>query len=65
MLVPVLFWILSATHFPPELSMHMAVATSLATIIFTSVSSARAHHKRGAVDIGLLKLWARGSCSAH
>ncbi len=29
--------------------MHMALATSLATIIVTSVSSARAHHKRGAV----------------
>jgi uncharacterized membrane protein YfcA len=59
-LVPVLFWILSLTHFPPELSMHMAVATSLATIIFTSVSSARAHHKRGSVDPALLRLWAPG-----
>ncbi|NVO23797.1 sulfite exporter TauE/SafE family protein [Donghicola mangrovi] len=59
-LVPVLFWILSLTDFPPDLSMHMAVATSLATIIFTSVSSARAHHKRGGVDKSLLKLWAPG-----
>lgn len=59
-LVPVLFWILSLTKFPPELSMHMAVATSLATIIFTSISSARAHNKRGSVDRGLLKLWAPG-----
>ena len=59
-LVPVLFWVLSITNFPPELSMHMAVATSLATIIFTSVSSARAHDKRGSVDRSLLKLWAPG-----
>lgn len=59
-LVPVLFWILSLTDFPPDLSMHMAVATSLATIIFTSVSSARAHHKRGGVDKSLLQLWAPG-----
>jgi len=59
-LVPVLFWILSLTQFPPELSMHMAVATSLATIIFTSISSARAHNKRGSVDRSLLKLWAPG-----
>ena len=59
-LVPVLFWILSLTDFPPELTMHMAVATSLATIIFTSVSSARAHAKRGGVDTQLLKLWAPG-----
>ncbi len=59
-LVPVLFWILSLTDFPPELTMHMAVATSLATIIFTSVSSARAHYKRGGVDTSLLKLWGPG-----
>ncbi|PYG25603.1 sulfite exporter TauE/SafE family protein [Pelagimonas varians] len=59
-LVPVLFWILSFTDFPPELSMHMAVATSLATIIFTSVSSARAHNARGAVDRNLLRSWAPG-----
>jgi uncharacterized membrane protein YfcA len=59
-LVPVLFWILSLTDFPPELTMHMAVATSLATIIFTSVSSARAHNTRGAVDTRLLKLWGPG-----
>ncbi|MYM55302.1 sulfite exporter TauE/SafE family protein [Thalassovita mangrovi] len=57
-LVPMLFWLLSFTDFPPELFMHMAVATSLATIMFTSVSSARAHNKRGAVDMSLLKLWA-------
>ncbi|KGB82663.1 membrane protein [Rhodovulum sp. NI22] len=59
-LVPVLFWLLSLTDFPPEIAMHMAVATSLATIIFTSISSARAHHRRGAVDVSLLKLWAPG-----
>lgn len=59
-LVPVLFWILSFTAFPPDIAMHMAVATSLATIIFTSVSSARAHDRRGAVDRGLLRLWGPG-----
>ncbi|MFV0360161.1 sulfite exporter TauE/SafE family protein [Tropicimonas sp.] len=59
-LVPALFWLLSATHFPPELSMHMAVATSLATIVFTSVSSARAHYRRGSVDVSLLRLWGPG-----
>ncbi|GAA4228466.1 sulfite exporter TauE/SafE family protein [Sagittula sp. NFXS13] len=59
-LVPVLFWILTFIQFPAELSMHMAVATSLATIIFTSISSARAHHKRGAVDVDLMKRWGPG-----
>ena len=59
-LVPVLFWILSISRFPADISMHMAVATSLATIIFTSLSSARAHARRGAVDPALLRLWAPG-----
>lgn len=59
-LVPALFWILSLTDFPAALAMHMAVATSLATIVFTSVSSARAHFRRGSVDTGLLRLWGPG-----
>lgn len=59
-LVPVLFWLLSLTDFPPDLTMHMAVATSLLTIIFTSISSARSHRKRGSLDRDLLQLWAPG-----
>jgi len=57
-IVPVLFWLFTLTDFPDELAMHMAVATSLATIIATSISSMRAHHKRGAVDFALLRRWA-------
>ncbi len=57
-LVPVLFWLFTLIDFPQELSMHMAVATSLATIIFTSVSSVRAHHGRGSVDLSLVRSWA-------
>jgi uncharacterized membrane protein YfcA len=38
--------------------MHVAVATSLATIIPTSISSARAHHRRGAVNVEIVKRWA-------
>ena len=37
--------------------MHVAVGTSLATIIPTSISSLRAHNKKGAVDWALLKRW--------
>lgn len=59
-LVPVLVWVLQATGFPPAITMHMAVATSLATIVFTSVSSARAHDRRGAVDRRVLLLWGPG-----
>ena len=48
-IVPILFFVFSHQPVPPEHVMHMALATSLATIIVTSLSSARAHHKRGAV----------------
>ena len=48
-IVPILFFIFSHQPVPAEHVMHMALATSLATIIVTSLSSARAHHKRGAV----------------
>jgi len=48
-IVPILFFIFSHQPVPSEHAMHMALATSLATIIFTSLSSASAHHKRGAV----------------
>ena len=48
-IVPILFFIFSSQQVAAEHIMHMALATSLATIIVTSISSAWAHHKRGAV----------------
>ncbi|MEM7488004.1 MAG: sulfite exporter TauE/SafE family protein [Pseudomonadota bacterium] len=57
-IVPILFLVFGALDFPAETSMHVAVATSLATIIPTSISSARAHHRRGNVDVALLRRWA-------
>lgn len=48
-LVPFITMIFSARHFPPQVVVHMAIATSLATILFTSMSSVRAHHLHGAV----------------
>ena len=56
-IVPVLYHILTGMGVDEAIRMHMAVGTSLATIIFTSISSARAHFKRGSVDIALLKSW--------
>ena len=38
--------------------MHVAIGTSLATIVFTSLRSVQAHAKRGAVDFEILKSWA-------
>lgn len=48
-LVPFITMIFSAKGFPPEVIIHMAVATSLGIILFTSMSSMRAHHQHGAV----------------
>lgn len=57
-MVPVLFHVFEAFGIDPGVAMHVAVATSLATIAPTALSSARAHHRRGGVDPGLLRAWA-------
>jgi uncharacterized membrane protein YfcA len=49
-IVPVLTFIFTAQHLPDAHILHLALGTSLASIMFTSVSSLRAHHLRGAVD---------------
>ncbi|MFZ9297926.1 MAG: sulfite exporter TauE/SafE family protein [Hylemonella sp.] len=48
-MVPFMTMILEGKGFSPDHVVKMAVATSLATICFTSLSSVRAHHKHGAV----------------
>ena len=55
--VPVLEYSLRFAGVPEEYRMHVAVATSLAAIIPTSISSARTHHSRGAVDWQLARSW--------
>jgi uncharacterized membrane protein YfcA len=57
-IVPMMEFALGFVGTDPSIRMHIAVATSLATIIPTSLSSSRAHFKRDAVDIGLVKNWA-------
>ena len=57
-IVPVLFWVMGALAFPEASAMPVAVATSLATIIPTSIVSARAHAAKGNVDRDLLRAWA-------
>ena len=49
-IVPVLMFIFTAQHFPEAHVLHLALGTSLASIMFTSISSLRAHHGHGAVD---------------
>ena len=48
-IVPVLVFSFAAQGFDPQVLTHMAVGTSLATIIFTSINSALEHHRKGAV----------------
>ncbi|MDD4879960.1 MAG: sulfite exporter TauE/SafE family protein [Gallionellaceae bacterium] len=48
-LVPVLSWIYLRQGFPAEYNIHMALGTSLAVIVLTSIASLRAHHSHGAV----------------
>ena len=59
-MVPFLTIILTARGVSPGLTVKMAIATSMATIIFTSVSSVRAHHKRGAVRWDIVQRLAPG-----
>jgi uncharacterized membrane protein YfcA len=48
-MVPILTILFTREAFPLAHVVHMAIATSTATIIFTSISSAREHHRHGAV----------------
>ncbi len=59
-IVPVLYWLTEAglLKVNPSSAIHFAVATSLLTIIPTSISSARAHHKKGSIDLELFRSWA-------
>jgi uncharacterized membrane protein YfcA len=60
LMVPFLTFILSARGVAPDLAVKMAIATSMATIIFTSISSVRAHQKRGAVRWDIVRRLAPG-----
>ncbi len=48
-IVPVLAWIFHGQEVADAIVMHLAIGTSLATIVVTSMSSVRAHHQWGAV----------------
>lgn len=57
-IVPALAFALELMGFDGDVVQHVAVGTSLAIIIPTGISSALSHHRRGAVDVRVLKLWA-------
>ena len=59
-LVPVLFYLFDGMGYGSGHLMQVCLATSLATIIVTSVRSVLAHNRRGAVDWSILRAWAPG-----
>jgi uncharacterized membrane protein YfcA len=54
-IVPMLVFCMELQGLPQELIMHLALGTSMASIMFTSVSSFMAHHRRGAVDWSVVR----------
>ena len=59
-LVPAFYYMFSTLGYDSDNLMQICVATSLATIIFTSIRSVLSHNKKGAVDWAILKSWAPG-----
>jgi uncharacterized membrane protein YfcA len=55
LMVPFVTFIVSTRGVEPGLAVKMAIATSMSTILFTSLSSLRAHHRRGAVRWDLVR----------
>jgi len=49
-LVPLLLWLFEAQGFAAEHTMHLALGTSMAVILFTAMASMRKHHQHGGVD---------------
>ena len=60
LLVPLLVFMFSAQDFPADRVLHLALGTSLTTIVFTSLSSIRAHHAHGAVRWDIFRRAAAG-----
>ncbi len=55
-IVPMLTFTFTAQQFPPQHILHLALGTSLATIVFTSIASFRAHHGKGMVNWQVVRL---------
>lgn len=59
-IVPLLVFAFTAQGVPESNLLHLALATTMATIIFTSLSSARAHHSHGSVDWTMARIMMPG-----
>jgi uncharacterized protein len=60
MMVPFVTFFLTRRGVEPALAVKMAIATSMATIVFTSLSSLRAHHRHGAVQWPIVRAMSPG-----
>ncbi|MDQ8032263.1 hypothetical protein CEG14_18145 [Bordetella genomosp. 1] len=60
LLVPFLTMLFTWQGMPPELVVHVAIATSMTSILFTSVSSVRAHQKKGTINWKIVGAMAPG-----
>lgn len=58
--VPALVWLLPLAGIGPTLVMHIALATSLASIVLTSGASARNHFRLGNIDVSIVRSLAPG-----
>jgi uncharacterized membrane protein YfcA len=54
-MVPVLATMFAAQNLPPDHTVHLALGTGMASIMFTSTASVRAHHRLGGVDWALVR----------
>jgi uncharacterized membrane protein YfcA len=59
-MVPMLVLVFTAQGLPSEHVMHIALGTAMAAIVFTSISSMRAHHAHGSVDWAIARAIAPG-----
>ncbi len=59
-MVPMLVFVFKAKGFPADHLMHLSLATAMATIVFTSLSSVGAHHRHQAVDWKVARAMAPG-----
>lgn len=55
-LVTLMVYMFTVQEFPADRLLHLALGTSIASIVFTSISSLRAHHKHGAVRWDILRI---------
>ena len=55
LIVPVLAFVFEAQRVNPDIIMQVALGTSMATIVFTALSSVLVHHRRGAVNWSIFR----------